>query len=270
MEREVARISTDEIAAAVRAADPPPPWWLRDLIVASVRLPSRRLGRLLTDFDAEIGRFGIALAARRFIDRAGARVVVEGERPRGAALVVMNHPGAYDALASMSALARDDVRFLARDRRFLRLLPNLTEHMIFVGASGLRAALRFLAGGGVVVQLGAGQIEPDARFAAAGASLLAEWPEGTGLLASRGRTVVPAFVSGVHSPRAKRLPLVRWAESRGITTIGPLLQATVPGFRDVDVTLRFGQPLELSSAVTHAERTARIREAVRSLAPRGS
>lgn len=265
MEREIARISAEEIMAAVNATDAP--WWLRRVIRASVHVPSRRLGRLLTRFDTDIGRVGIGAAARHFMRSMGAHVEVEGSAPTGAALVVMNHPGAYDALALMAALARDDVRFLARDRRFLRTLPHLSSRMIFVGPSGLRAALRHLAHAGVVVQLGAGAIEPDARFDAGD---LAEWPEGTGFLASRAPRVVPAFVAGVHSPRAKRLPLVKWAESRGITTIGPLIQATMPGFRDVRVTLRFGAPLDGDALrdATHAERTRRVRDAVRALAPR--
>jgi hypothetical protein len=255
MEREIARISTAEIIAAVRATDAP--WWIRQVIGAAVRVPSRRLGTLLVRFDGEIGRVGMHRAASRFMSAMGARVRVEGEAPRGAALVVMNHPGAYDALALMTALGRDDVRFLAREREFLRSLPHLAKRMIFVNAMGLRAAIRYLGRGGVVVQLGAGTIEPEGQ--------LAEWPDGTGWLASRAPRVIPAFVSGVHSPRAKRLRIVQWAEARGITTIGPLLQATLPGFRDVAVTLRFGAPVELGSATTHAERTGRVRAAVHAL-----
>src|SRR5262249_39103988 len=77
--------------------------------------------------------------------------------------------------------------------------------------------------------------------------VLREWSEGTGFLARQAlRTsakIVPCFVSGVHSPRAKRLSVVRWAEQRGITTIAPLIQATLPGFRDVMVSVRMGAPL---------------------------
>lgn len=265
MEREIAHLSTDEIIAAVAATDAP--WWLRRTIAALVRGPSRRLGRRLSTFDRQIERSGLATAARELMSAMGAKILVEGEAPRGEALVVMNHPGAYDALALMTALGRDDVRFLARDRRFLRSLPGLSRHMLFVSASGLRSALRHLGRGGAVVQLGAGAIEPDVRFdrPSGGRAALAEWPDGTGFLAARAGVVVPAFVSGVHSPRAKRLPIVRWAESRGITTIGPLLQATLPGFRDVEVRLRFGPPVDLAAAETHAERTRAVRDAVLAL-----
>jgi hypothetical protein len=83
--------------------------------------------------------------------------------------------------------------------------------------------------------------------------------------------VVPAFVSGVHSRRAKRSLLVRLAERRGITTIAPLLQATLPGFRDVEVRVRFGAPLDgeaLVSSNGYAAMTQLVRSAVEALAPR--
>jgi hypothetical protein len=254
--REIARISTDEIIAAMAATDAP--WWLRRFVGAAVQLPSWRLARRLARFDAAIARDGLARAAKAFLETMGATVTVYGSPPTRAALVVMNHPGAYDALALMAALGRDDVRFLARDRRFLRVLPNLSSRMIFVSASGLRQALRFLRGGGAVVQLGAGRIERE--------DTLADWPDGTGFLAARAPMVVPAFVRGVHSPRAQRLPLVRWAESRGVTTVGPLIQATLPGFRDVHLTLRFGSPVPLDRTQPRATRTAAVRAAVQSLA----
>jgi hypothetical protein len=163
-------------------------------------------------------------------------------------------------------------------------MPRLCGHLVFVAdsrtegsafarAAGLRHALAWLGAGGVLVQYGAGAIEPDARFAKHGDDVLGEWAAGTSVLALRaanlGAAIVPALVSGVHSRRAKALPLVRWAERRGITTLAPLIQATLPGFRDVRVSVRFGAPVDpqlLAAATTHAERTASLRSAVAALA----
>lgn len=193
---------------------------------------------------------------------------IEGAAPRGPAVVVVNHPGAYDALALMTALGRDDVLFVAGERAFLRALPNVGRHLAFVGAThrrvdGVKRALATVRDGGVVVQFGAGAIEPDTAFDRG--EPLGAWQGGTGLIAARGLAlgaqVIPAFVCGVHSPRAKRLALVRWAERRGTTTIAPLLQATLPGFRDVTVHVRFGLALELAPA-SAATTTARLRDAV--------
>lgn len=256
----LAELSASEIADAVGAHG-----GLRGALVTAVaRVPSKRLGRTLARFDERIAKEGLARAAHATLTALGARVEITGTPPsRGGVLVVTNHPGAYDALAVMASLGRDDVAFLAADRAFLRAMPNVASHLVLVDerssvarAAAIRRALEWIAQGHALVQYGAGAIEPDVRFDhRTGSDVLGEWREGTGLLAKRAPSVVPAFVSGVHSPRAKRLPIVRWAERRGVTTIAPLVQAAVPGFRDVVVSVRFGEPLV-------DVRTAAIREAV--------
>jgi hypothetical protein len=272
----IAALSAREIADAAGASGP----IARALVSLAARVPSARLGRTLARFDERTAEVGLSRAARETLARLGAAVSASGDRPRGAALVVVNHPGAYDALSIMAALDRDDVALVAAERAFLRALPNVSRHLAFVDeedpharASGVRRALAVLRRGGVVVQFGAGAIEPDVAFDPAPPAL-APWRAGTGLFAARasrmGAEVVPAFVRGVHSARAKRLPFVRWAERRGTTTIAPLVQATMPGFDDVAVTIRFGAPIDrgpLSGAADDAARTEIIRAAVLALAP---
>jgi hypothetical protein len=291
--RQLAALSVAEIVDAAGLRDAP--FAVRRIVEAVAQVPSRRLGERLARFDADVGAHGLAVAARSVMRAFGARVEVVGRAPAsGAVLVITNHPGAYDSLATMAALGRDDVALLAADRAFLRAMPHVSEHLVFVAdsrtrggalarAAGLRAVLAWLEAGHALVQYGAGAIEPDLRFAAADATandgaddVLGEWSPGTGVMVERalklGVAIVPALVSGVHSARAKRLPFVRWAERRGITTIAPLVQATVPGFRDVHVTVRIGAALEgaaldaLANETTHAGRTALVRAAVAALA----
>lgn len=283
---ELAALSVAEIvdAAGMRGA----PAAARRILEAVANVPSRRLGERLARFDADVGAQGPSAAARSVMRTFGARVDVVGRAPAsGATLVVTNHPGAYDSLATMAALDRDDVALVASERPFLRAMPHVSEHLVFVAdartngsaaarAAGLRGALAWLGAGHLLVQYGAGAIEPDPRFARGGDEILGAWSAGTGVMVERalklGASIVPALVSGVHSPRAKRLPVVRWAERRGITTIAPLLQATLPGFGDVHVMVRIGAPLAgdelaaLASETTHAGRTARMRAAVAALA----
>lgn len=275
---ELAALSTAEIVSAVGARGLSP--FLRGMVERAARVPSRRLGRTLAHFDALIDHVGIARAARAALASFGVRLEVDGAvRSRGPLLVVTNHPGAYDALSTLAALGRDDVAFVASDRAFLRAMPALSAHLLFVDdarafdrLAGLRRAVAWLAEGRALVQFGAGAIEPDARFVASGGDLLGPWSEGTGVLAARAAaleaSIVPAFVSGVHSVRAKGLRVVRWAERRGITTIAPLIQATVPGFRDVAVSVRFGAPIAravLDAAGKNVERTQLLRAAVAAL-----
>jgi hypothetical protein len=281
--RELAALSVSEIvdAAGARGA----PRIARQLVSMLATVPSARLGRSLARFDAELATAGVGVAATALLRRFGAAVDVEGALPpRGAVLVVTNHPGAYDSIAMLAAARRDDVALVAAERTFLAAMPRFREHLVFVADSrdkesvmgrtaGLRRALAWLGAGRVLVQYGAGAIEPDVRFARPGDDVLGEWSVGTGALAAyaakQGAAIVPALVSGVHSRRAMALPGIRWAERRGVTTIAPLIQATMPGFRDVRVEVRFGAPLEngaVLGAKTHAERTAWVRAAVLALA----
>jgi hypothetical protein len=280
--RRLEELSVAEIVAAAGAGGAPP--LVRRFVELAARVPSRRLGRTLARFDARIGEVGLGAAAREALRSLGATVDVSGAAPAsGGVLVVTNHPGAYDALATMASLGRDDVALVAAERDFLRAMPRLTKHLVFVadahgGASplaravGLRRAMAWLEAGHALVQFGAGTIEPDARFIERGRDVLGAWSDGTSVLAMRAAAssaaIVPALVSGVHSRRAKALRIVRWAERRGITTVAPLIQATVPGFRDVVVTVRFGAPVDraaLTSLRTRAERTALLRSSVAAL-----
>jgi hypothetical protein len=268
----LAALSTEEIVSALGAAGLPR--LLRAAVKRVARGPSDRLGRTLAHFDGLISYVGLARAARAALESFGARLAIDGAVARsGPLLVVANHPGAYDALALLAALGRDDVAFVAADRPFLRAMPGLFAHLVVVDdervfdrVAGLRRALAWLEKGGTLIQFGAGAIEPDARFADAAAPALGSWSNGSGVLASRAAlaTVVPAFVAGVHSPRAKRLPFVRWAEARGVTTVAPLVQATVPGFRDVSVSVRLGAPISVAG-MTREECTERLKAAVAAL-----
>jgi hypothetical protein len=276
VERKLARISADEIVAALRLARAPA--LCRAVVRASFSAISAPLGRVLARFDANIGEQGIAQAAAVALMQLGATVAVVGERPpaRGALLIVSNHPGAYDALALVTALRRDDVAILAADRAFLHAMPALARHLVFVPdlpappmsrARGLLRAIRHLMDGGALLQFGAGQIEPDPAFPVAlGVEPLASWPAGTGALV-RGAAlanghVVAAIVEGVHSRRAKRLAVTRLAERHGLTTLAPLLQVAIRRFRDVAATVRFGPAMPARGLVTAGDDvvvTARVR-----------
>ncbi|WP_437955215.1 1-acyl-sn-glycerol-3-phosphate acyltransferase [Sorangium sp. So ce119] len=260
LERELANLSGEEMVAALGLGGAPA--WVRRAGRAAFALPSIPLGRVLARFDRRTGEAGLHVAAREALSGFGARWTADAAPPpRGALLVVSNHPGAHDALALMAALGRRDLMIVAAERRFLRALPEVSRRLLFVpidgalGArelaartAGLRRALRHLRGGGALLHFPAGRIEADPAFAGAGEALLGAWHPSAGALlraaaAAAGRVAV-AVVSGVHSPRAKRLAVTRWAERRGITTLAPLLQIALPGFDDVEVRVRLGEARE--------------------------
>ena len=206
-------------------------------------LASRELGETLAELDQTLTTLDLPTAAARSLRRFGVALEQSGTTSStGAALVLANHPGAYDAISLMAALGRKDLLILAADREFLRAMPGLSRHFLFVGessaarAGALKRALSCLQAGGAVLHFPAGQIEPDADFEADATRWLKPWQPGASALVqacarAHGRVLV-AGVRGVHSPKAKRFVLNRWAERRGVTTLSPLLQM-VGKLRDV-------------------------------------
>ncbi|CAN95889.1 MULTISPECIES: 1-acyl-sn-glycerol-3-phosphate acyltransferase [Sorangium] len=273
LERELANLSGAEMVAALGLGGAPA--WVRRAGRAAFAVPSWPLGRVLARFDRRTGEAGLHVAAREALAGFGARWTADAAPPsRGALLVVSNHPGAYDALALMAALGREDLMIVAADRRFLRALPHVSRRLLFVpidegGAPALaarsasvRRALRHLRRGGALLHFPAGRIEADPAFAGEGDALLAAWQPSAGALlraaaAAGGRAAV-AIVSGVHSPRAKRLAITRWAERRGITTLAPLLQAALPGFDDVEVRVRLGEARDAAEVARGARDDAAL------------
>ena len=249
--RELARISAREmvLALGVRSG----PRLLRRGLALPFYVASLGLGQTLARLEREIASHGLPEAAAGALSRFGVALRVTGvDVGAGPCLVLANHPGAYDALSLMRAVGRRDLLILAADREFLRALRGLSAHLVFVGdapferARALKRALVWLRRGGALLHFPAGRIEPDADFVLPGVPLLEEWQPGVSTLVkacerAAGRVFV-AGVRGVHSPRAKRLRLVRLAEKRGISTLSPLVQL-VGRLRDVEARVRLEQVL---------------------------
>jgi hypothetical protein len=220
---------------------------------AALGVAASALARSLVDLDRDLGRGALPEAARRRLAHYGVKWRTEGDPPpaRGPVVVVSNHPGLFDALALFAAIDRDDLAVLAARRPLLEALPNVRRRLVVIdpgvlGGLALRGALRHLRAGGALLHFPAGRIEPDPRVAPPGAPLLAPWKPGLdALLAAAVRALpelraVPAAVSGVLSRRA--LAIARAAGRGGSLTdaLVPLLQLTLPVFRDVDVRVHLG------------------------------
>src|SRR5579875_947983 len=251
----LARACLAELAEGIGWSPTAPAGALRDVLLWPL---ARRLTQLAAAYDAQVSARGLPAASRALLERVGAGVWVAGAEhlPReGPLLVAANHPGLSDALALFAALERRDLRVVAADRTFLRALPHLARHLIYIPADdagrrdAARAVVAHLRAGGAVLTFPAGQIEPDPALHPEAHAALARWSPSIGVFLRQAPAtrVVPAIVSGVLSPRAVRHPLVRLRrQPRDREWLAALLQLFVPAYQRVCVRLALGPPLTLA------------------------
>lgn len=217
-----------------------------------------RFANVMREFDERVGRQGLVQGSAWMVRRMAGGAWASGIEhvPRvGPVFVLANHPGMVDAVALFASLAfRPDLRVIALDRPFLRALPNVAKHLIFVpeDAAGrlrvVRDGVRHLQNGGALLTFPAGRIEPDlaVRGPAAAIKSLADWSESFALfarLAPRTRCV-PALISHVIAPAALTHPLVRLRRSDdGRQKLAAALQVAMRRYQGTTAQLRFGPPM---------------------------
>lgn len=171
----------------------------------------------------------------------------------GPLVAVANHPGTVDTPAVWQALAvRHDLRVIALDRPFLRAIPNMARHLLYVADDGhqrsrlVREALSHLRGGGALLVFPAGETEPDpaVRPAAARASLTG-WSRSPELFARLvpGVPVLPIAVSGVLAGWALRHPVARVRRTVEARELAAATLQVVTADRSIRPRVRVGEPL---------------------------
>jgi 1-acyl-sn-glycerol-3-phosphate acyltransferase len=182
-----------------------------------------RFTDLAAEFDQGVARVGLPAAIRPFAPRFTRSVTVIGadQLPKnGPALLVCNHPGAYDLFAVVAQLPRSDVRVIVSEISILRHLPATSPHFILIGRTeqsrmaAVRAAVRHLRDGGVLFIFPGGIVDPDPAFMPGAVGALQRWSPSLELFLRRApeTLVVPVVVSGVLSPGWLRNPVTRLRE----------------------------------------------------------
>ena len=109
----------------------------------------------------------------------------------GPLLVVSNHPGATDSLAVLAALERPDVHMVANARPTLEILPNTSEHLLYLNKqidarmTTLRNLIQLLKEGKTVVLFPRGGMEPEPSLFPGALESLNNWSESIGVLLSK-------------------------------------------------------------------------------------
>jgi 1-acyl-sn-glycerol-3-phosphate acyltransferase len=216
-----------------------------------LRPAAQRIAREFAACDDVLASHALPDAARWILEHFSVAVESSGlDRVprRGPILLVANHPGLTDAMGLIAALDRPDVRIVAADYPFLRAMRGLGPRLIFLGASGasqltwIRAVIRDLRQGGVVLLFPAGRLEPDPAVLGPRGALL-PWSESVGLIRRHApdAQVVAAAVTGVLSRRAFAHPLTRVRRAPlDRQRVATLLQMVDPRSRKVTVRIVFG------------------------------
>ena len=222
-------------------------------------------------FDQLVADQGFQPAAAWLLERFCTRVSVCGQETipfAGPLLVVSNHPGSIDVLLLMASLRRPDVKLISNNIPFLQRLPATSAHLIY-GArtiditrrmSAVRLALRHLQGGGALILMGTGLIDPDPEVHPDAAQSMDSWSPSMELFLRQvpEARVVLAVVSGVLSPRWVHHPIT-WLRKeprrkRLLAEIAQIAhQALFPRLRYLSPHLSFAPPVSLPDLQQEAQ-----------------
>jgi len=247
---------TDEIVAALGFSKE---GWVRRLLGPFCFPPAHLFSKIFARIDRVVRESGVNVAADQLLSRFVDRIQVMGKEripEEGPLIVASNHPGAYDSIAIISNLPRQDLKVIVSDVPFLRSLPAVSQRLIFTPSgpysrmAALRGLLRHVQEGGAALIFPSGLVDPDPAFMPEAKNKLSTWSESLELMLRRvpqARLQV-AIISGVLSPSCMRNPLIKLADEgwrqQKLAEFIQVIQQVVFG-RKFGLTprLTFGEPL---------------------------
>ena len=171
----------------------PESWWYA-VMHKILMIPATKFASFMRSADLKVGMRSLWEAARDLLPRFSGGWQVEGGEhlpKEGPLLVVSNHPGATDSLAVLAALERPDVHMVANARPTLEILPNTSEHLLYLSKqvdarmTTLRNLIQLLKEGNTVVLFPRGGMEPEPSLFPGALESLNNWSESIGVLLSK-------------------------------------------------------------------------------------
>jgi hypothetical protein len=230
--------------------------WQQRTLAGALRRPVRSAAHLFSDFDATVGREGLAAGFARLL--AGfvkdPRVAGAEDLPaQGPLIIASNHPGAYDLLLIGSALGRRDLRIVSSTVPFFRALPNFHRHLVEVGTTAeerrqvIPESARHVQSGGALLIFPSGLVDPDPDVLPGAHEALATWRPGIAALVNRApdALVTETIASGVLSRRWINNPLLRvqktdWQRRKLAEMFQVIQQIVWPKTQKLSPRLTFG------------------------------
>jgi hypothetical protein len=258
---ELRRTITDEVFIAMGVQRTS---WVRRAFGGLVYPAAQRFAKISAGFDQEVAKGGFPAGARwilpgfvhSFEARGVDRIPMDGP-----VLIANNHPGAYDGLVLIANLPRDDLRLVASDVPFTRAFPTASKYLIYINQehdaharmAALRASIRYLEEGGMIIIMATGLVDPDPAVLPGAFEALDNWSPSLEIMLRKvpETRLVPTIISGVLAKAALGNPLTHLAkaewEQRKLAEVFQILQQLVFK-RDFGLNPRvtFGQSLTVA------------------------
>jgi hypothetical protein len=255
---EYRRTITDEVFITVGIKKTS---WIRRSLGWMVYPPAQRFAKISAGFDQQIAEGGFAAAARWILPGFVHSFEAHGADrvpTNGPVLIANNHPGAYDGLVLIANLRRDDLRLVVSDVPYTRAFPAASKYLIYINQeqdaharmAALRASIRYLEEGGMVIIMATGLVDPDPAVLPGAYEALEKWSPSLEIMLRKvpETRLVPTIMSGVLAKQAlsnplTHIPKAEW-ERRKLAEVFQILQQ-LAFKRDYGLNPRvtFGEPL---------------------------
>jgi hypothetical protein len=181
-------------------------------------LPTKRFARMMAEVDRATDYGGLPAGCQTMSNFLNVKALVKGAENIpliGPAIILSNHPGAYDSIALGACVKRLDLKFIVGETGLFHALPHIQPRLIMVSMDAsqtmlaLRQAIDHLQQGGILLQFGSGLIEPDPAIRPVSDDVFDKWSRSLEIMLRKvpQTRVVPAIASGVLQERFASHPL---------------------------------------------------------------
>lgn len=228
---------------------------------------TRPFARTMVAVDDAVAKDGPPAGAGIMMDRLGVDVYGRGQHNiplEGPIVLLSNHPGAYDSIAIISLLTRNDLGVIVSRTRFYEVIPNIYPHLITVSAETsermlvVKKMIEHLKRGKMLLQFGSGLIEPDPANHPIGDDVFARWSGSLEILLRKvpETRVVPTIASGVLMERFENHFLTRLRkremDKRRLAEFMQIIRQLVrPKSIHGSASISFGPPFTLGDLNTY-------------------
>jgi hypothetical protein len=243
-----------------------------------MKKPLRIFCNIAAEMDCIIGEEGVPAGATWIVKTWFANdITARGQEnipPEGPLLVVSNHPGGIDSACLAAKLNRKDIKIVASNAPFLRRLPNVSEHLIFIGSDTatrmtvIRQAVRHLETGGALLIFPTGLIDPDPGWMTGAEARLEDWSGSVEIFIRKvpSASLLPVVASDVLHPSFSKNPITRmqsapWKRQRMAELLQFVDQLLRPGKVRMDPKISFGRPYSLAELEENSQ-GRRLRDAI--------